>query len=76
MEEGKTRGVKAFSELARPLTSACVYLSGHRVRPLNCRFQHATSTIWKRPSSVDFLAAIVGGVPEYRWPGGGAVELD
>ena len=31
-KERRTRGVKKISELARPLTSAYVYLSGHRVR--------------------------------------------
>jgi len=31
-KERRTRGVNFFSELARPLTSAYVCLSGHRVR--------------------------------------------
>jgi len=31
-KERKTRGVKTFSELAPPMTSAYVYLSGHTVR--------------------------------------------
>ena len=31
-KERKPRGVKTFSELVRPLTSAYVYLSGHRAR--------------------------------------------
>jgi len=39
VKEGKTRGEKTFSELARPLTGACVYLSGHRVRA------HPASTV-------------------------------
>jgi len=32
VKERKTKGVKTFSELARPLTGAYVYLCGHRVR--------------------------------------------
>jgi len=36
------QGVKTFSELGRPLTSAYAYLSGQRVRPLNCHFQQLT----------------------------------
>jgi len=44
-EERKTRGVKTFSELARPLTSAYACLCdnrvrAHQVRPFNCDFQH------------------------------------
>ena len=33
------RGVKTFTQLARNSTSAYVYHSGLRVRPLNCHFQ-------------------------------------
>jgi len=50
IEGGKNKGgVKTFSEPACPLTSAYVYVSGHRVRvsyiphqmrQLNCHFQH------------------------------------
>jgi len=32
VKEGKTSGVKTFSELARPLTSGYVFLCGHRAR--------------------------------------------
>jgi len=47
MKEGKTSGVKTFSELARPLASAYVCPYGHRERAhpapsaaINCYFQH------------------------------------
>jgi len=46
-KERKTSGVKAFSELARPLASAYVCPCGHRERAhptpsaaINCYFQH------------------------------------
>jgi len=41
-KEKKNKGVKTFSWLACPLTSAYVYLRGIRVRTLNCHFQHPT----------------------------------
>jgi len=47
MKEGKTSGVKTFSELARLLASAYVCPHGHRERAhpapsvaINCYFQH------------------------------------